>query len=333
MMKSERFAKILVIVLIVAVAAGVVVARLNSLRDAVELHGQMAEEGGWKPEVIHAQVGKPLQLRLISDDVVHGFAVGQTDHPAVDVEPGKMTELSLTFEEPGEYTFFCTRWCGLNHWRMRGTIEVAGQGSNLATPVSQPYYMSLNIDIDAPHPAASIPTGKPFATNKPTRVKLAENYLGADYYRSNAPAEVYSDLRADPAYATVSDAGIWELVATIWRANTTIQALSEGERLFAENCAACHGETGAGDGVFAKAVQSQFGKSTTDMNHSSGAPSDFTDPHSMLGASPALLQGKIVRGGMGTGMPYWGPVFTDRQTWDLVAYLYLFQFDYQELIP
>jgi len=26
----------------------------------------------------------------------------------------------------------------------------------------------------------------------------------------------------------------------------------------------------------------------------------------MLGASPALLHGKIVRGGMGTGMPYWG---------------------------
>ena len=30
-------------------------------------------------------------------------------------------------------------------------------------------------------------------------------------------------------------------------------------------------------------------------------PVDFTDPQRMLGASPALLQGKILRGGMGTG--------------------------------
>jgi hypothetical protein len=32
-------------------------------------------------------------------------------------------------------------------------------------------------------------------------------------------------------------------------------------------------------------------------------PADFTDPARMLGASPALLEGKILRGGMGTGMP------------------------------
>ena len=61
--------------------------------------------------------------------------------------------------------------------------------------------------------------------------------------------------------------------------------------------------------------------------HSSVAPSDFTDAEHLLGASPAVLHGKIVRGGMGTGMPYWGPIFTDQQVWDLVAYLWTFQFD------
>jgi len=49
----------------------------------------------------------------------------------------------------------------------------------------------------------------------------------------------------------------------------------------------------------------------------------------MLGASPALLQGKILRGGMGTGMPMWGSIFTEEQIWDLIAYLYSFQFNYQ----
>ena len=58
-------------------------------------------------------------------------------------------------------------------------------------------------------------------------------------------------------------------------------------------------------------------------------PVDFIDPRRMLGASPALLHGKILRGGMGTGMPMWGSIFTEQQTWDLVAYLYSFQFEYQ----
>jgi mono/diheme cytochrome c family protein len=48
----------------------------------------------------------------------------------------------------------------------------------------------------------------------------------------------------------------------------------------------------------------------------------------MLGASPAVLQGKLLRGGMGTGMPMWGSIFTEQQLWDLTAYLYSFQFDY-----
>ena len=59
-------------------------------------------------------------------------------------------------------------------------------------------------------------------------------------------------------------------------------------------------------------------------------PADFTDPVRSLGASPALLQGKIVRGGMGTGMPYWGPIFTEAQTWALVAYLQTFQMNLED---
>jgi mono/diheme cytochrome c family protein len=62
----------------------------------------------------------------------------------------------------------------------------------------------------------------------------------------------------------------------------------------------------------------------------STTPIDFTDAANMLGASPAVLQGKILRGGMGTGMPYWGPIFTDDQTWALVAYLWTFQFNYNQ---
>ena len=55
-------------------------------------------------------------------------------------------------------------------------------------------------------------------------------------------------------------------------------------------------------------------------------PASFTDPQRMLGASPALLEGKILRGGMGTGMPSWGPIFKESDIWNIVGYLYTFQF-------
>ena len=61
-----------------------------------------------------------------------------------------------------------------------------------------------------------------------------------------------------------------------------------------------------------------------DKKHGHTRPPDFTNPQVLLGASPALLAGKIIRGGMGTGMPYWGPIFTVDQIDDLVSYIYTF---------
>jgi mono/diheme cytochrome c family protein len=58
-------------------------------------------------------------------------------------------------------------------------------------------------------------------------------------------------------------------------------------------------------------------------------PADFGAPP-LLGASPALLHGKIVRGGMGTGMPAWGMILTDDEVWAVVRLLYGFSFDLEE---
>jgi FtsP/CotA-like multicopper oxidase with cupredoxin domain len=278
----------------------------------------VAESGGWSPSSIEAKVGVPLHLRLTSDDVMHSFAIGQSDMPPVDVAPGKMTELTLTFDKPGTYTYYCTRWCGPNHWRMRGTIEVTGGGSDTPQPVTPPLYMTLHLDIDAAHPAAINPAEKPSALRgAASAALLSPGYLAPDYYLSHSPAQTYLDLRADAALSSLNDPEVWDLVAYIWQSNTTSERLVEGQRLYAQNCAACHGESGTGNGVFAAGVKAQNGK----------LPANFGDPASMLGASPALLQGKILRGGMGTGMPYWGPIFSDETIWGIISYLYTIQFD------
>ena len=315
---AERIARWIVIVLAVGVPLVALLLRAPGA-GAIEIHGQMAESGGWTPADLTAQVGQTLRLRLTSDDVMHGFAIGQSDVPAVDVKPGVMTQVSLTFDRPGKYVFYCTRWCGPNHWRMRGTIEVAGPGRD--TPAEPPPYVALGIDIDAPHPADVLPTRPPSAARgSQLGVIIPARYLALDTYRAHSPVDLWRALRDDPLSRGLTDSDVWDMVALAWQSHTTPDALSESAKLFATNCAACHGENGAGDGVMAD----QLPDHTLD-GHEATRPVDFTDP-ALLGASPALLQGKIVRGGMGTNMPYWGPIFTDAQVWALVDYLYTFQF-------
>jgi len=326
MKRSELLSRLLVITgIILAIGAPLVFWTRTPL-----IHARMAENGGWNPDVIQAEAGKPLHLKITSDDVVHGFAVGQMDVQSVDILPGKVTDITLSFDKPGIYTFFCTRWCGLNHWRMRGTIEVSGSPSD-PEPASPPLYVSLNLDLDAPHDALSIPSQTPSAIRGEKLVGQVPftNYQSLNYYRANSPYQAFTDLSNTP----LTESQRWDVVAYIWQSNTTKGSLANGKGLYAQNCAACHGENGAGDGVFADdlveageaSMQSMSG--ATDMRMQT--PVDFTDPKRMFGASPALLQGKILRGGMGTGMPMWGSIFTEQQIWDLIAYIYSFQFEYE----
>ncbi len=292
------------------------------------IHAKVAEDGGWSPDIIHANAGEPLTLHLTSDDVVHGFAVGQMDMQSVDVLPGKVTDVTLTFDKPGIYTFYCTRWCGLNHWRMRGAIEVNGSPSD-PEPAAPPLYVSLGLDIDAPHDAPILPSQKPSAIRGQKFSANLPILQSPDFYRSHSPYQLFDELTG----TSFTESQRWDVTAYIWQSNTKPESLANGQRLYAQNCAACHGENGAGDGVFADDLAASGEASMQTMTGSEDmmmqTPADFTDPARMLGASPALLQGKILRGGMGTGMPMWGSIFTEDQIWDLVAYLYSFQFNYQ----
>jgi mono/diheme cytochrome c family protein len=89
-----------------------------------------------------------------------------------------------------------------------------------------------------------------------------------------------------------------------------------GRSLFSRHCAACHGERGAGDGPGGKSQPKK--------------PADFTDARRMLAGTGALYTAKIRRGGMGTGMPYWGNIFTEEELAALVDYLWTFSLGTEE---
>jgi mono/diheme cytochrome c family protein/plastocyanin len=296
------------------------------------IHARMADTGGWNPDILQAEVGKALHLSFTSDDVVHGFAVGQMNMEAVDVEPGKVTDVRLSFDKPGTYTFYCTRWCGVNHWRMRGTIEVSGPAADSEIAPTIPLYVTLGIDIDAPHEAPAIPENRPSAARGQQLAASLDisQFSSPDFYRANSPYQTFEELNS----TDLTDAEKWDVVAYVWQSNTTADALTSGRELYAQNCAACHGESGRGDGVFADDLAAAGEASMQSMNGSMEmamqTPANFTDAKRMLGASPSLLEGKILRGGMGTGMPMWGSIFTADQIQDLIAYIYSFQFEYQK---
>lgn len=308
----------------IAFPAALLVAWRVAQTSQTTLRASLPETGGWQPATLYATTGEALRLRMISEDVVHGFAIGKSDDPSIELPPGEVVTASLVFEHPGTYTYYCTRWCGPDHWRMRGVIEVSGEGTPLAE-AEPALYIGLGIDLDAPHEAAIVPARRPSAARGAAlEIPLPEGNRLRDDIVARPPAEIWASLRADPATSGLTDSEVWDLVAFLWKSTTSGSALDQGRLLYADNCAACHGESGDGRGLLPTPTPHP---DSSDPGGHTTTPADFTDPRHMLGASTALFQGKIVRGGMGTGMPYWGPILTEAQTWALADYLWTFQFE------
>jgi hypothetical protein len=327
----EKLAKGLVVILILLAAAVPLVGKLITTRaETIELRARMPENGGWSQDVINGQVNVPIKLRMTSDDVVHSFALGQSSLPSVEIFPGKFSETELTFDQPGEYTFYCTRWCGDNHWRMRGTIIITGPSTGVQPTSFPPLFLRLGLDLDAPHLAGVLPANRPNAAQG----KELANFLPAMLTDgltvwSNSPESLWEGLQADTKTEVLDDQQVWDMV--VW--GLSLQGgsdwLVQGRELYTQNCLACHGESGQGDGVMVRDLPPM---NHDKMGREATRPPDFSNPAVLLGASPALLEGKIIRGGMGTGMPYWGNIFTSEQIRSLVLYLYTFQLDL-EVIP
>jgi hypothetical protein len=64
------------------------------------------------------------------------------------------------------------------------------------------------------------------------------------------------------------------------------------------------------------------------QSHSKRGPADSTDASQMLGASDVLLQGRIMPGGTGPGMPEWQTLYTDDEPWSVESFIRSFAFDY-----
>lgn len=81
-------------------------------------------------------------------------------------------------------------------------------------------------------------------------------------------------------------------------------------RLYAENCAPCHGEHGGGDGPRAKDLDPP--------------PARFTERSRMDSTAPYVFYNAITLGVANTPMASFSDAFSDQQRWDLAFYLWSF---------
>jgi cytochrome c oxidase subunit 2 len=127
---------IVVPALILSVAGVLTITTTNSLRaePASALDVTVRGERWWwaidypsldiaSANEIHVPVGRPVRVRLQSDNVIHSFWVPQLAGKT-DLIPGQTNEMHFTADRAGTYRGECAEFCGLQHARMRFVVVV-----------------------------------------------------------------------------------------------------------------------------------------------------------------------------------------------------------------
>jgi mono/diheme cytochrome c family protein len=328
MKRGDLFALLIVLIVLLGLPAGLfgyqaIRTRVVGVR-VIDIIARTPESGGFTPDHLQLQAGETVRLRVSSPDAVHGFWIPDLGVNVDEIYPGKVVEVDLTPLQPGRYAFACTRWCGVDHWRMRGVIEVTGTGSAALPTEPPPLFQQLGIDLDTiPHAVYITPASPPSASKGAgLNVAIPAEVSDPAQRRILSPVDAFQRQRDDPTNAGLGDDDVWNLVAWAWLKDAKPEALARAETLYARDCAACHGPDGKGRGP---AGVNLPGKSKMDPAMPKG-PADFTEAGALLAASDVLLQGKLLRGGMGTGMPEFGSLYSDEEQWAMITYLRTFLF-------
>lgn len=80
-------------------------------------------EGPREINALHVPVGRPVQVTLSSQDVIHSFYLPAM-RVKMDAVPGRYTSMSFEPTRVGQYHIFCAEYCGTQHSGMIGAITV-----------------------------------------------------------------------------------------------------------------------------------------------------------------------------------------------------------------
>ena len=82
-----------------------------------------AKQWEFIPNTIEANKGDKVILKIISEDVTHGFKISEYDINE-NIEPGEETTIEFIADKTGEFNFYCNVPCGSGHSTMNGKLVV-----------------------------------------------------------------------------------------------------------------------------------------------------------------------------------------------------------------
>ena len=101
--------------------------------------------------------GKAVRLNIESEDVIHSISI-----PAfrikVDAVPGLPTYAWFQADKPGEYTVFCTEYCGVGHSDMTATLKIVPyeEYKEWLARVEEPAPAAETVAVDSAEPPVDI---------------------------------------------------------------------------------------------------------------------------------------------------------------------------------
>jgi cytochrome c oxidase subunit 2 len=83
----------------------------------------VATQYAFVPRCIAVPADRPVTIRAVSPDVIHGFIVAGTNVNTM-VVPGYVSQIRTRFGTPGDHLMPCHEFCGLGHSEMWSLVRV-----------------------------------------------------------------------------------------------------------------------------------------------------------------------------------------------------------------
>ena len=139
---------------------------------------------------------------------MHSFAIGQSDQLAVDVKPGEMTDVTLVFDRPGKYTFYCTPLVQRESLAYARHNRGDRAGRQPLRQSNRRCTSTLGLNLDGEHHAEVIPDQKPSSLRGALlNVAMPVEYQSREYYLSHSTAELWRALRAEAGFSKAERPG------------------------------------------------------------------------------------------------------------------------------
>jgi cytochrome c oxidase subunit 2 len=126
MTRAERLALAVVLAIAVGVPGGVF--SYQALRaagtDEILVVARTAERGGFQPSRIVVKRGQKVRIRILAEDVTHGFQLLHFGVDAGAIKTGTTKVVEFTPDRTGEFPFYCSVRCSPLHMALMGTLVV-----------------------------------------------------------------------------------------------------------------------------------------------------------------------------------------------------------------